>query len=354
MLKTLAIYWILSFGLGIPVFSQTGIPDTLKLALVNGEPITYAEYMYFQSKNKASVLRYFRDTYKLNYGNDFWEQSCNNETPKQRLMQCALNEAIEAKAQQIIAQKFQLVDNISYTHFLVKLKNENKRRIEAVSQNQVIFGPVQYTESVYYDYLLSNMLIQLKKTLAKNVFTINDSILHNNYELLKDSLFKKGYTSRVSILKVAFKEKGEQTFNTDNKAMRQLNTVQSKLKNGMPFEKIVKNKKLNKNLVLIHHEISISNADYKSEETELHALLIPINPDTCKVGAVNLPIKKGNHYYFTRLLARDDLGYRSFEECRNVVYSALIEKYYSRYLTNWINTAEVELYNQNIIAVENN
>lgn len=78
-----------------------------------------------------------------------------------------MDQLVKAKVQQIEAKKYGILDDTSYDAFLSKLKQENERRSAALAKGQIIYGPTQYTEQMYYGYVLSNIAIQLKKALAE-------------------------------------------------------------------------------------------------------------------------------------------------------------------------------------------
>ena len=79
---------------------------------------------------------------------------------------------------------------------------ENSRRLAAKKSGKIIYGPVQYSEEVYYNYLFSNMVNKLKEYLATNVFRISDNELRAFYENRKENLFRKGYYTRVRLEKL--------------------------------------------------------------------------------------------------------------------------------------------------------
>lgn len=62
---------------------------------------------------------------------------------------------IAAKVEQQLLKEYNIMTDISYSHFKSSLKEENKRRANALEKGEKIYGPKQYEAKVYYDYLYS-------------------------------------------------------------------------------------------------------------------------------------------------------------------------------------------------------
>ncbi len=59
--------------------------------------------------------------------------------------------------------KYHLTPADSYDFFLTQLKKENQRRKHAVATHQPIYGPTQYTEANYFDYLQAQYSFDLQE-----------------------------------------------------------------------------------------------------------------------------------------------------------------------------------------------
>ncbi|MFF7640905.1 hypothetical protein [Streptomyces canus] len=69
-----------------------------------------------------------------------------------------------------------------YDAFLRNWQTENARRRTAVAAHQVIYGPVQYSESNYFTYVLSNLAADLRDRLTKTrIITTPDSALRSYF-----------------------------------------------------------------------------------------------------------------------------------------------------------------------------
>lgn len=160
------------------------------VAVVDGEDVTLGEFMLQARALRSGVINNFRITGENEFGNGFWSQKYDGTMPMDVLKKKALDTLVQIKVQQISARKAGIVDDISYPGFLKAMKAENKRRLAAKQAGKVIYGPVQYSEEVYYNYLFSNMVNSLKERMAGPVFMINDEKLKEIYEMEKDSLYR--------------------------------------------------------------------------------------------------------------------------------------------------------------------
>ena len=177
-------------------------PDTALVATVNGEPVIVREFLLIAERARTGIIRYYRVNYKIGYGEDFWNMNIDRQTPGDLLKQRTLDTLVSIKIQQSLAYQFGLIADPNYKMFLDDFAAENKRRLEAKNAGKVIYGPVQYTEEVYFNYIFSNMVIRLKDILGREVFKINDGLLMDAYEKNKDSLCFKGFHTEVRLMKL--------------------------------------------------------------------------------------------------------------------------------------------------------
>ena len=178
----------------------------------------------------------------------FWTDSFGGEVPLNKAKQQAMDQLVKAKVQQIEAKKYGILDDTSYDAFLSKLKQENERRSAALAKGQIIYGPTQYTEQMYYGYVLSNMAIQLKKALAEKSWQITDSDLQNYYDQIKNTVFRNPAPVRLQKLGLFFSDgKGNIDKGKKTAALSRLEQVVRELKSG---------KTLNEEIALLKNEAS--------------------------------------------------------------------------------------------------
>jgi hypothetical protein len=165
--------------------------QSLPLLTINQMPIDEREFMLFLNMQRARVVGYFNDTYGISDHPNFWTTTYSGETPIAMAKQLALEELKSVKIQQLLAIENGLLDDSSYATFSNQLTQENARREKAVANKQVIYGPVQYEEWGYYNYLFSNLVIKLKQVLARKESAMTESEARTLYANLKDRLYKK-------------------------------------------------------------------------------------------------------------------------------------------------------------------
>lgn len=157
---------IIAFLLGIRYFKQNSmvVPKDI-VAYVDNEPISKDEISLCAEEFRSEVIAYFYNTYKAEQDENFWSTSFDGEVPANLLRDKAFSKAVEIKVQQIMCKEIGIVEDISYETFKKELKTENKRRQNAVSDGEPIYGPEQYSEASYYTYLHNNRLLKLKSFL---------------------------------------------------------------------------------------------------------------------------------------------------------------------------------------------
>jgi hypothetical protein len=178
---------IIAFIIGlvlIPNFllCNTTIKDS-SIAVLNGEQISLKLWLHFIQKNRASVINEFTQKYKItDYSNLWYSSFGNKEVPAEILKNNSLQDCYRTTAQLILAKKKGILKDISYEGFLKKLKESNKFRKQAALEKKTIYGPVEFTEATYYDYLFSLTVLELKKKLTGKELDTNQKKMNAFYE----------------------------------------------------------------------------------------------------------------------------------------------------------------------------
>lgn len=143
------------------------------IATINGEPVAVGEFDLFASQNRSKVIQYFRINYNIEYSDKFWRKKVKGNSALELLKKLTFENLIELKMQQILAREYGIVERIDYEDFLEKLDAENNRRANKLLKSESVYGPVVYEKEIYFAYLLSNVIIQLKdKLLIQKVIKI--------------------------------------------------------------------------------------------------------------------------------------------------------------------------------------
>jgi hypothetical protein len=292
-------------------FSVLGLPDTALVATVNGETVTQREFMLQSGLLRPLVINDFRISGGAEYSSDFWSRKIDGKTPMEVLKRRTLDTLVKIKVQQIRAKKAGIVTDISYSGFLASLKTENDRRLNAKNSGKVIYGPVQYTEEVYYNYLFSNMVNRLKDYLAEQVFRLTDEMLMETYDKEKDSLFRKGFYTEIRLIKVK-KDPGRKSDNIE-KSMKEEESI-----------------------------LIFNDSIYASEEDD--ALKSIAKETACKLekGQCSRVIEFQGTSYMVCVKEKIPLGYRNFDNCKTVVRILLLDRMYDQYIHDLVKEAKCE------------
>ena len=176
------IYFAVAFLviLGAVVFFITqAIPvDELRTAAwINGEPIAAGEFQSELSKNYSSVLSNAVTAGGIQ-GKGFWETEISGigKTPLTMLTEAALKSAVRRKVIQLWAREAGLEQDISYSAFLKKFNEENRRRVKNKQEGIPVYGPDQYTKTVYSDLQLAETEYNLRNYLTNRMVFDEDEL----------------------------------------------------------------------------------------------------------------------------------------------------------------------------------
>lgn len=163
--------------------------DTLDLktvANINGLPVTTAELKREMQKCRAAIYSQYARLYDISAVKDFWNTDFKGEKPIDALKSKALQNLIEIKVQQQLLEEQGLWLYKNYEIFLTALGQENQQRQQKAQRNEIIYGPLAYTEQTFFEYKFSNALVALKRNLAGDKIVINENLLMAHFEKLKE------------------------------------------------------------------------------------------------------------------------------------------------------------------------
>ena len=292
----------------------TSLPDTdtSEVALVNGEVVIKREFMLQARFLKPLVISAFRSRYGVEYNHEFWLQRYDGRTPANELKSRTIDTLIRIKVQQICAQRAGVIADISYRGFLKALEAENTRRLSAKQSGKVIYGPVQYTEDVYYSYLFSNMVAGLKELLSVSKFRISERQIMESYDNEKDSMFKRGYYTEIILMRL----------NADS---------------GNGNQDIVKSSRDSQTTMIFNDSV------YSPEEEEALRSLAKEAARKLSKGECSKALEFRGTAYMVKVTEKRQLGYRSYESSKTAVRTLLINRMYDEYIQNLVKEAKVEI-----------
>jgi hypothetical protein len=288
--------------------------DTTVIGFVNGEPLVFKELRMSEMKCRISA----------------------NDSNSQQ--QKAFKLAVLIKLQQQIAKETGLIHDISYTSFLIDFQNENIRRKMAIQNNEVLYGPVQFTEENYFDYKLSNLILKLKEKLSIEKFEVSDIKLMDFYETVKDSLYKIPDYYEVerfdliinnAVLKVS----------TQHKITNKLQTFKPS-----PQQSVAILKKWLKNYGKLTTDTLFFNPlQYQMAEGEGFADL-ENQLENKKAGTFSKPVFQNKNISFFLIIKRQQMGFRKFESVKNSLKTAYNDFLYKKFLSEKLKKAIIVRY----------
>lgn len=211
-------------------FAQVA-PQTV--GTIQGISIGKEEVQREMRKYRAEVYSLIADkNATTKAGTTFWEQQINGVKAIDILRKKAIDSLAIIKVQEKLLVERGLWPYKDYDEFLTDLKNNNENRRKQATNNQVIYGPVEYSEQTFFDYRFNNALILLKqKLVAENLITVTDNDLQNKFEELQKNVYKdEKYTLKAFTRQVrdAYIEDVYKTLinQYSKKAKRNINLVQ--------------------------------------------------------------------------------------------------------------------------------
>lgn len=310
------------------------------VAIVNNERIEEREFLRQLDLERANTYSYFKQKYNADVSGDFWNKNFNGEVPAKYAKDRALKECISIKIQQALAKKNGLIDDITYDAFLKKLSQENKRRKDAVSKRQVVYGPIQYDENGYFNYVFSNLIMKLKEKLADTEYKPTDAELKAYYERVRNDFYKEEDTIDLQVIYVSYGQQSGTMVEVKRKeANDMMREVKLRVDQGHSFESILKS---------YPEQINNEEKRINRESASSYSKVEPILFDTAKKLEANqisdvfdevIQRKIG----IIKVLGKEDGGYKAFEDIKDSVILKYVEQKYLETLEKLINQANVEI-----------
>ncbi len=176
----------------LPVLGFTQIKNQ-SLGTVNGLDITKTEVQREMRKYRSEVYSLVNNSNKkAKSSKAFWEaEKVNGVTGIELLRKKAIDSLTTIKVQEKLLVSRNLWPYKDYSAFLEDLKNTNESRKKSVANDQVVYGPVEYSEQTFFDYRFANALIQLKyKLVEEKLITVTEDDLKNQFRKMQTTVYK--------------------------------------------------------------------------------------------------------------------------------------------------------------------
>ena len=306
------------------------VHDTSLVATICGTPVILREFMLIARQLKPVVISRFRDLPGGTFSKDFWVKEINGKFPADVLKKMTLDTLVRIRVQQIRARQAGIIGDFSYSAFLKSLESENKRRKEAKEKGQVIYGPVQYSEQVYYNYLLTNMIARLMDYLPGADLALTEEKLQSYYSGNREVSCRRGFESIVELLFWKSVNKGESDPHVgrmaiDSLCARSWDTVSGFGELSIRFRRDYS--------LMLGRSVMVFNdtVGYPEEEenlrSEVREAVRSMEAGKCRAFPTN-----GEPHGVVRLKSKISLGIKSYEECRSTLRTRMLNDLYHEYV----------------------
>ncbi|GGI45829.1 hypothetical protein GCM10008018_14080 [Paenibacillus marchantiophytorum] len=286
------------------------------MAWVNEIPISVVEFNKSLRKNRAN----FGKT-----SGDAWKKK-------------ALDDSVSIKMQQIIAQENGVWSDISYPSFLQQWKRENERRQQAIQNKQAVFGPTQYSEDGYFEYMLSNANIAVKKKMQEREAAglADGEGLKAFYERKKDSLYASPGSVKVQQVVLTFLDANHQV-SLKEKKRQEMEEVKAKLSSGADWEEVAK-AYMPEGAVSVQ-QFAANNIRQNLRSPAAQAAL------KLKLQEISDVIEENGSYILMKCVEKSEPGsaYTPFEEIKEQILKDYIEDKYKEELQTRISQARIKV-----------
>lgn len=248
---------------------------------------------------------------------------------------------LENKALLKILMDSKLIESDSYEDILKHLNKENKNRKEAKEKGEVIYGPVEYSEKQYYEYLLSEGRAELERLVEGEH---KENIEKRSKEFYEENIenFKIEDGLKCEIISISFINEDGSVSNEEKKNAKKL---ADDIKNNFTSEKHTSLENVCKNEMDFNYENKSIDDNYKAEIKSL-AMELDINE-------VSTVIEFNGAYHIIRCLDRYDQGYEEFNLIKDQIYVMEIDRLISELIDKEIKDMNIEVHEEVLKSIEN-
>lgn len=309
------------------------------MASFDGIVITLPEFNKAVLRNKSSILNYFHEKYNAEQTGAFWTTSFHGEVPTELLKKAALDDSLRIKIRQWIAMDQGILEDISYQGFLKQLHQENARRAKAIANHQVVYGPAQYNEDAYFEYIMTNATTAVKQKLQMDdQLKPDETSLKTFYDKHKDELYQAPGTVKVLSISVSYLDSNHRVDPMKKElARKRLKEASAKLEAGASFEQVAK--EYSDAEAQPELEFNLGNVRQNSRSP------VAMVAEKMKFGETSGIVEENGKLYLLRCMDKTDPGseHTSYEEIKEQVLKDYIDNEYEESIREKLSEAEVEV-----------
>jgi len=329
------------------IFILNYIDVNAAVAYVNGELISYRELKHSMEKNRTNTIYYIEKEYGISFNHGFWDIQLEDRTLTQFARDLALERIVEDKIQLILAREHGLINDISYEAIMEDKIAENLRREEENERGGVLFGPIIYTENVFYDHFMSNLIYELKEILKQNKLKSSEQEQRNYYEE-NINLFSIQDTIKIDRIYIKY---------LDDEGVDEEKSKLSKILMNEVMDMLTLGKSINDVKKLFTSQIEIESIEFAPSRSRVDAIdnsynevyLYAINMNPSDISPI---IDTEGTLNIIICSERIDGGYVPFEQVKNIVSTLMLDIKYNELVKTLISEAEVEFVKHTLSKVK--
>lgn len=315
---------------------SNGYDELITVALVDGEPIAAGELKLFFESKKSEVLEYFYNEYGIEYNKDFWTTEIEGEIPIEIAVDKAIEDLTQIKIEQILFVECGIVKDITYESFLKALSEENQNRNEG---EQVIYGPEQYSQQLYYNYLHTNRVNDLMSSIINSgEYEIADQEMKSYYDGHKDDFIESYGDFSLEVFSVSYKGVDAIPLNEAKECM---DSVVNNVESGITFEEAIEKVSCAYTFKIMEFDselINIKEREYnKSFSKQIKSL---------KANNIGDIFDTGQELVLCKCTDVKPVVYYDFDEVKNNIKGLMLKQLYDEKINKSIIAAKVEILNE--------
>lgn len=163
------------------------VEDGTYLLTVDGYGVTEEEFLMFLRDQKAVTANYFWVNYEMQPDDGFWEREIDGMTPTGFAKERALEAAVQAKEEFILAAERGIFEYQDYNGMLDDMEAENAQRADKKESGDAFYGISEFTPFTYYQYLNGNIRSELERSQEEVSKPTKEQLLEV-YEANKENL----------------------------------------------------------------------------------------------------------------------------------------------------------------------
>ena len=206
------------------------------IVTIDDQEIKWEEYLFYLKTKIAFTHNHFYLNYNLENSKKFWKTKIEGISPLDYIKTKTDHQLIVTKAILKLAQENNIYKDYNFENFKILWKDYNNSRIEKNKKGDVIYGAISSDMMSYHNYLINNIKLRLKEKLGKTQFKIDEKLLKEYYDKIK----QKRFSFHESLEGVVFGF--YHSVLPYNKALKRIDEVNNLLKKGFKLNKDLEKK----------------------------------------------------------------------------------------------------------------